>query len=216
MKNRNRLVLVVLSLTLVLSFNADARSGIFPSFRTMAVGGLVVGAVVAHQACHDASGRLKPGCTPKKKQADTEESDLDSIQNPDDINLLRSSHTAKLRRALNIEQSASGMPPNPDDCDAHHIVPKRERREWAKDYADSARSVLESCDIDIDSVSNGVYLPGKKHKKSGCAGSYHKTLHTEDYYKDIERRLTVSRENSCDAVLDELQSIKNDLIQEVY
>lgn len=197
--------IIVFTLALILSCNASARSGLFPSFKALALGGAVIGALALNKACHDANGKLKPNCVLKKKSVD-----LDAIKNPDDINLLRSSHTYELRKALNEEQVATGMPPDPDDCDAHHIVPKREGRAWAVDSANNARYVLDSCNIDLNSVENGVYLPGKR-SGAQCSGSYHKNLHSKKYYESIEKRLSKAQRKSCSDVMDELRAIKNDL-----
>ena len=96
----------------------------------------------------------------------------------------KSSSTYELRKALNEERRSAGLPPDPDDCDAHHIVPKGENREWATNYAKSARSILVGC-LDIDSAENGVYLPSKSGS-ANCSGRYHKSLHTKQYYAAIE------------------------------
>lgn len=122
----------------------------------------------------------------------------------------KSSSTYHLKKALNDERTSAGLPPDPKDCDAHHIVPKSEGRAWAKDYADSARESLRGC-VDIDSAANGVFLPGKP-KGSQCDGSYHKSLHTEKYYFDISQRLQDARSSyGCQGVQDSLKFIKEDL-----
>ncbi len=125
--------------------------------------------------------------------------------------ILKSSGTYQLRKALNAERTTAGLPPDPDDCDAHHIVPKGESRQWASDMVASARSSLEGC-VDIDSAENGIYLPAKK-SGSQCPGSYHKSLHSKAYYTEVEDRLRNAKQfEGCDAVKEELTGLKQDLI----
>lgn len=177
-------------------------------FRTLLIGGGL--AYMLH--CHrDASGNFPKECLPKNKNS-SDQTNLNNIQNPDDINLLRSSHTAELRKGLNDERIASGLPPDPEDCDAHHIVPKQEGRQWAKQYADDSREILNECEISIDSAENGVYLPGSK-VGAKCSGTYHKSLHTREYYINIRDRLANAYTQGCDAVYDELRNIKAELLE---
>lgn len=104
------------------------------------------------------------------------------------------------------------MPPDPDDCDAHHIVPKKEGRLWAKVNADAAREILLACSIDIDSAANGVYLPGKPNA-AGCRGAYHKKVHTNNYYKSVHARLSGANDSDgCSGVHRELINIRHDLM----
>lgn len=125
---------------------------------------------------------------------------------------LKNAGTYQLRKALNAERTSSGMPPDPDDCDAHHIVPKGESRKWAQDMVQSARDALNGC-VDIDAATNGVYLPNKK-TGGQCTGSYHKTLHTQKYYSEIEQRLTAAnRLDGCGGVQNELEAIKSELVK---
>lgn len=191
-------------------------------------GGLVVAAVVmsaAQQACRNKDGSLKEKCKSKSIEDTSHDPDDSShtntavleMENPDSEAFLKSAHTAELRKGLDAELIDAGMPPDPDDCDAHHIVPKNEGRKWAKSYADNARQILESCNIDIDSAMNGIYLPGKDASRSKCHGSYHKTLHNKVYYEDIHSRLQGAyRSGDCDNVIEELKAIKNDLSNKVY
>ena len=124
----------------------------------------------------------------------------------------KSSSTYELRKALNEERRSAGLPPDPEDCDAHHIVPKGENREWALESVTQARGALEGC-VDLDSALNGVYLPGKKNGAPGCEGSYHKALHTRDYYNNLEDRLLGAKSiEGCDGVKSELIKIKNELM----
>lgn len=126
--------------------------------------------------------------------------------------------TVKLKKALNEEirnLPATGSPPPPQDpknCAAHHIVPQEENRDWAKEFAQSARDSIDGC-VDIHSAENGIYLPhGKNKKKAECKGADHTNVHTKNYYKDISRRLEQANViDGCNGVRDELKSIKADL-----
>jgi len=118
-----------------------------------------------------------------------------------------------LRKALDAERTSSGLPPDPEDCDAHHIVPKGESRLWAKEMVTQAREAIEGC-VEIDSASNGVYLPNKKTGSASCNGSYHKTLHTKTYYSELQDRLvSAKRFEGCDGVERELFKIKQELVE---
>lgn len=173
------------------------------SFGHSVFGVTLLGLTALGQTCYDKHGNLQPQC---RNQAPP-------VEAPDP--LLRNPHTAELRRALNIERVAAGQPPDPENCDAHHIVPKNEARIWASEYAKEARAILESCQIDLDSADNGIYLPSRL-SGAQCAGSYHKTLHTAKYYKDIAQRLFDAKEESCSEVSTELRLIKHDLLMEKY
>lgn len=123
---------------------------------------------------------------------------------------LKNSSTYKLRKALNEERISAGLPPDPDDCDAHHIVPKGESREWAKSLVSETKSAINGC-VEIDDVENGVYLPNKK-SGGNCEGKYHKNLHTKEYYESIRQRLVdAKRFDGCDGVKQELLQIKFEL-----
>lgn len=193
---------LALSLCLTAPINAMA-SNTSPSFGDTVFGGTFLGLYAVAKTCYDTHGNLQPRCQNQALRP--------AVSDP----ILRNAHTAKLRDALNVEQIAAGQPPDPEDCDAHHIVPKREGRLWAAESADAARSVLESCQIDLDSADNGIYLPNKI-SGSQCKGSYHKTLHTARYYKDIAQRLGKARKYGCKNVTNELRAIKHDLLRGVY
>lgn len=118
-------------------------------------------------------------------------------------------NTRELRKNLNVMQVGTGMPPDPDDCDAHHIVPQNEARPWAAKAAKAARAAIDGC-VDIDSAENGVYLPNNRDGRSQCKGSYHKTLHTDTYYQDLAARLTRERaRGGCAALQRELGVVKS-------
>ena len=126
--------------------------------------------------------------------------------------VLEKSNSPKLRKNLNEERKSLGLPPDPENCDGHHIVPGGEGRSWAKEFTDPSRKILESCNIDIDSAENGVYLPNNSNEQSECEGTYHKTLHTKNYYSQVLKRLNNVKSEGCEEVKNELAAIKEDLI----
>ena len=122
--------------------------------------------------------------------------------------------TYKLRRALNLELGATGEPPNPKGCEAHHIVPRGENRIWARESAGLARAAIEGC-VDIESAENGVYLPAKV--QSQCYGRRHPGLHSRAYYDDLAERLSQAREDrGCSGVRRALSEIKTELASGTY
>ncbi|HAN8568378.1 TPA: Rhs family protein [Escherichia coli] len=83
---------------------------------------------------------------------------------------------------------------------AHHIVA------WDDPRALGARKILEKYGIHIDSAENGIFL---KH----VPGSYHRVIHTNKYYADVEARLAdAAKANGKQGVLDELDAIRDDLL----
>lgn len=205
--------LAIAMLALMLAIDAEAGAGHAAKHHPVATGLAVfaIGAVgyeTIRRECINPNGTIKEQCRP----ADNTDMDSPELGKPSDLGILKSSHTVELRRNLNRDQISAGMPPDPDDCDAHHIVPKKEGRKWARGAADDARAILEMCNIDIDSEQNGIYLPNKNNGSSDCRGSYHKTLHKKKYYEEIRGRLTKASGVDCNTVADELAAIKNDLL----
>ncbi|CAM3353503.1 Rhs core protein [Escherichia coli] len=89
---------------------------------------------------------------------------------------------------------------------AHHIVA------WDAPRALGARKILEKYGIHIDSAENGIFL---KHvdPNSLQPGSYHRVIHTNKYYADVEARLAdAAKANGKQGVLDELDAIRDDLL----
>ncbi|EOL7969730.1 RHS repeat-associated core domain-containing protein, partial [Escherichia coli] len=89
---------------------------------------------------------------------------------------------------------------------AHHIVA------WDDPRALGARKILEKYGIHIDSAENGVFL---KHvdPNSLQPGAYHRVIHTNKYYADVEARLAdAAKANGKQGVLDELDAIRDDLL----
>ena len=112
------------------------------------------------------------------------------------------SDTRKLRANLAKAGEHGGK-----NCDAHHIVPKNDNREWAKIEADELRQVLDECGIGIDSADNGVFLPGSQ-EETDCPGSYHRTLHTKEYYSTLIRLLIFNTNGDCSKVSKGLGRVK--------
>ena len=119
---------------------------------------------------------------------------------------LLKSQTKELRRSL----AASGENES-KGCAAHHIVPKNENRDWAKEDVDDARGILDSCGIGIDDAANGLYLPFNDDAE--CEGANHRKLHTKSYYEVISRALVNAFSGGCDQVQSQLKEIKNALRQ---
>lgn len=119
---------------------------------------------------------------------------------------LLKSQTKELRRNL----AASGEKES-KGCAAHHIVPKNENRDWAKEDVDDARGILDSCGIGIDDAANGLYLPFNDDAE--CEGANHRKLHTKLYYEMISRALVNAFSGGCDQVQSQLKEIKNALRQ---
>ena len=132
-----------------------------------------------------------------------------------DYYFTRTQHGQELADSL----EASGEPAK-EGCDPHHIVPWNEGRKWAKSYADGAREILDTCDIQIDSAENGVWLP--KSPNADCEGAWHPRLHNKDYYRQVYEDLldasksSADKEVSCDRVKEELSRIKDQLIKKDY
>ena len=88
---------------------------------------------------------------------------------------------------------------------AHHIVAGDDIR------AKQARDILKQYDIDINCAENGIYL---KHidPNSKQPGAYHRIIHTDQYYKTVNERITeASNLGGRTEVLNELQRLQEDL-----
>ena len=128
----------------------------------------------------------------------------------------RSNETYALKRVLNQERAANGESENPENCEAHHIVPQAEMRPWAIKYVKESRMVLMTCAISIHDVENGVYLPGAKPGPSQCEGIPHRNMHSKAVYERIAQRLTAARDfGGCPGVRNELAQIKAGLIARI-
>lgn len=119
----------------------------------------------------------------------------------------------KFIKGLIGERVAAGGPPEPPKgCEGHHIVPQKDKRSFALPYADDLRYILKDCNIDIDSVENGVYLPKKGAQNPECEGKFHSDLHNEPYYRQVFDYLNEAKnQNGCSGVKDTLRFIKDNL-----
>ncbi len=106
-------------------------------------------------------------------------------------------------RILGLNLEKSGVV-RPAESAAHHIV-----AEGAPEAA-PAREVLGRYGIDINDAANGVFLPGYQTSANPAGAAVHGGLHTEPYYRTVNRRLggATTREE----VLDALDAIRNELL----
>lgn len=120
----------------------------------------------------------------------------------------KSRPSVELRRNLNIERQAAGLPPDPPGCDAHHIVAEGDARTGIKQYTDAARKIIKNC-IDINAAENGIFLPGKEGGE-GCEGPHnHRAIHNKKYYLPIMERLDAGEKlGGCQGVREALGKIK--------
>lgn len=94
---------------------------------------------------------------------------------------------------------------------AHHIV----AGDHSNLHAQRARDVLERLKINVNGADNGVYL---KHMDPNSIqpGVYHRVIHTDEYFKNVANRLEFAESlggaKARDAVIAELESIRNDLL----
>ena len=109
-----------------------------------------------------------------------------------------------LRTAL---KKAGIQPPKYANA-AHHIVAGADAR------AAESRKLLEKYHIGINSASNGVFLP---YKDAGLLASYHPSVHTDYYYRDVQERLMKAEKrgknfnDKKDSIIAELRRIRYDL-----
>ncbi|MGW3514057.1 AHH domain-containing protein [Streptomyces hydrogenans] len=93
---------------------------------------------------------------------------------------------------------------------AHHATAATDRR------AEPLRDILEWAGVDArDDPLNGVYLPETSMDPNVIpqAGTRHQVLHTDNYYKEMTRRLVEARKhNGPDGVIHEMSRIKEELI----
>ncbi|MFH9958478.1 AHH domain-containing protein [Streptomyces roseolus] len=121
----------------------------------------------------------------------------------------RTGEAERASRDLTARMEAIGQH-QPYGHDAHHIIAYSDRR------AGPAREILEWAGITPrDDPLNGVYLPrtSMDPKIIAEAGTRHQTLHTDDYYKEMTRRLVEARKQAGrEGVIHEMSRIKEELI----
>ena len=198
--------------TLLMGFSPTPHAGLLayalhgvedhPIVSTVGVG-LAAGAYELYEHhCHEVEP-ARPG-VPALWACEGVRGDHPWVQETKDLYLERS-NTAKLERSLEAAGESRHK-----GCAAHHIVPQNEKRSWAKDYVDEARSVLKKCDININSAENGVWLPNKPGAE--CQGEWHPSLHTKAYYKSVARKLRKNlKKYGCEGVKKALSDIKKTL-----
>jgi predicted RNA-binding protein associated with RNAse of E/G family len=103
----------------------------------------------------------------------------------------------------------------PDSYAPHHIVP-RDLKKFPE--ANDARKLLEDLGLDTNEAANGVYLPQTKAAAAGTSAQYHQSIHTEQYFINVEDRLKKAAkeggptlEGQRQAVIEELARIRREL-----
>ena len=116
-----------------------------------------------------------------------------------------SDHVLLSSRELADNMGKAGIPRSTDTA-AHHIVAENERR------AEEARRILNRFGVGINSADNGVYLPDKP--ESTAPGIYHRGLHTNTYYNEVNDRLRGAA--SRNEVLEALEDIRTELLNGTF
>jgi hypothetical protein len=112
--------------------------------------------------------------------------------------------TLRLYRLLakNLEAAAESRP---FGHAAHHIVA------FFAEKAQVARDILQKFDIPLSSADNGVWLP---NMDGVGEGAYHPELHTDEYHRQVERRLKTAADR--EEVLEVLRKIKKELSENKF
>lgn len=71
----------------------------------------------------------------------------------------------------------------PEGWETHHVIPSNHLR------AAGLRDQLEELGIPVNHELNGIELPGPRADLDQAEALYHRTLHTEEYFRALERRL---------------------------
>ena len=100
----------------------------------------------------------------------------------------------------NLEKKGITAPDYPNA--AHHIVAGSSSNKYAKE----ARKILDDFGININSADNGVFLPTQKGVSEAA---YHRSLHTNTYYKSVNDRL--SEATTRDEAIKILHNIRDEL-----
>lgn len=119
-----------------------------------------------------------------------------------DINLIFKKPSEIL--ADNIEKE-TGIK-RPDGAAAHHIAAHGHTNDANKD----SLRILDRFGINVNSASNGVYLPDRVD--SQVPGAYHRSLHNDKYFQEVNRRLRDAETiGSREAIEETLRSIGKSL-----
>lgn len=110
---------------------------------------------------------------------------------------------------LRAELKDAGVTNPPYSNQAHHIIPEAEMRYPS---AVEARQILEKYGVDINSASNGVFLPDAPNYPHAGSAAVHRGSHTEAYYKYVRDELVNADVHSADDVVDVLDNIRRDLL----
>jgi hypothetical protein len=110
---------------------------------------------------------------------------------------IESTRKPYVQLAKNLEANGE---PRPFGHAAHHIVA------LFAEGGKLAREILQKFDIPINSADNGVWLPDRKGVGQGA---YHRELHSEAYYREVEHRLKGAADR--DEALGILRTIKEEL-----
>jgi uncharacterized protein RhaS with RHS repeats len=103
---------------------------------------------------------------------------------------------SSLRLARNL--NASGATQHAGHA-AHHIVAGTARA------AAPARAVLSRYGVNVNEAVNGVFLPANRAAQAASGGAYHRTLHTNEYYRNVSNILQAAQ--SREDVVAGLQTI---------
>ena len=96
--------------------------------------------------------------------------------------------------------------PKPIGTQAHHIVGK------TTPEGKRTQTLLKRLDIDVNSPTNGVFLPGCG--SSNAAGMMHYDRHTRDY--EIAIRDCLENVRSKQEAISELQKIREELLDNTF
>jgi RHS repeat-associated protein len=113
-----------------------------------------------------------------------------------------SKHREVLRTNLQAYDDLSGIVRDAR-WQPHHIVPVFDKR------AKQAQGILRSHKIDIDSSSNGIWLPQGRSDVPGDPAARHSTIHTNEYYENLNIELSKVAKGTREEVLQMLSTIEH-------
>jgi hypothetical protein len=98
---------------------------------------------------------------------------------------------------------AAGMDEPPGSA-AHHMVA------WDDKRAAISRAILQQVGIGVNQEVNGVFLPRDKNYPS-VGDAQHSIIHSDDYHREVERRLTSVNPLSKTAVEAQLRQMRYEM-----